>query len=93
MDILKVIDKRKHWWKVFVLIFTVSIAVVGYIGHKSYTGAPPLAEFKTEAGETLFREVVEGDVGDPKALGRRLAEALLAAGAGALLRRLGRDAT
>jgi len=45
------------------------------------------------AGESLFREVVEGDVADPKALGLRLAEALLASGADALLARLGRDAT
>ncbi len=62
MDVLKTIDKRKHWWKIFVLILTVSIAVVGYIGHKSYTGAPPLAEFKTESGETLFRgeSIIDG---------------------------------
>ena len=41
----------------------------------------------------MYRETVEGEVGDPKALGLALAEALLAAGGDALLRRLGRDAT
>ncbi len=55
MDLLKSIDKRKHWWKIFVLIFAVSIAVVGYIGHKSYVGAPPLADFQTESGQIVFR--------------------------------------
>ncbi|MDP6540228.1 MAG: cbb3-type cytochrome c oxidase subunit I [Planctomycetota bacterium] len=54
MDILKVIDRRRHWWKIFVIIFTVSIAVVGYIGAKSYSGAPPLASFRTESGALLF---------------------------------------
>lgn len=62
MDILKVIDKRKHWWKIFVVIFTVSIAVVGYIGAKSYKGAPPLATFQDERGEVVFRgvDITEG---------------------------------
>jgi nitric oxide reductase subunit B len=54
MNIIKWIDKRKHWWKVFVLIVTVSIAVVGYIGYQTYQYAPPLADFKTESGEVVF---------------------------------------
>ena len=55
MELLRVIDKRKNWWKVFVLIFTTSIAVVGYIGAESYAGAPPLASFQDEGGRLLFR--------------------------------------
>ncbi len=54
MDILKVIDKRKNWWRVFFAIFTVSLAVVGYIGAKTYDGAPPQATFKDERGQTVF---------------------------------------
>ncbi len=54
MDVLKAIDKRKHWWKVFVVIFAVSISVVGYIGYKTYEGAPPLADFENERGEVVF---------------------------------------
>jgi quinol-cytochrome oxidoreductase complex cytochrome b subunit len=33
MNILKWIDQRRHWWKVFVIIFAVSVTVVGYIGY------------------------------------------------------------
>ena len=36
MNLFKWIDKRQQWWKIFVLIFTVSIVVVGYIGYKTY---------------------------------------------------------
>ncbi|MAG58959.1 MAG: nitric-oxide reductase [Planctomycetes bacterium] len=54
MDVLKAIDKRKHWWKVFVIIFAVSISVVGYIGYKTYEGAPPLADFRDEQGHLVF---------------------------------------
>ncbi len=54
MNILKWIDKRKHWWKVFVLIFAVSLTVVGYIGVKTYQYAPPLADFRSESGELIF---------------------------------------
>ncbi len=54
MNVIKWIDKRKHWWKVFVLIVAVSISVVGYIGYKTYQYAPPLADFKTESGELVF---------------------------------------
>jgi len=39
-------------------------------------------------GESLYRETVEGDENDPRAIGLALAEALLAAGAAALLDRL-----
>jgi nitric oxide reductase large subunit len=54
MNIIKWIDKRKHWWKVFVIIVAVSVAVVGYIGYQTYQYAPPLADFKTESGEVVF---------------------------------------
>ncbi|NQU50429.1 MAG: cbb3-type cytochrome c oxidase subunit I [Planctomycetes bacterium] len=54
MNIIKWIDRRQHWWKVFVIIVAVSVAVVGYIGFKTYQYAPPLADFKTESGEVVF---------------------------------------
>jgi len=54
MNLFKWIDKRQQWWKIFVLIFTVSIVVVGYIGYKTYEYDPPLAEFKDEAGNLVF---------------------------------------
>jgi len=51
---LRWIDRREQWWKVFVLIFGVSVAVVGYIGYKTYEYAPPIARFATEAGDVVF---------------------------------------
>ncbi|HEX7779706.1 MAG TPA: hypothetical protein VF424_10725, partial [Vicinamibacterales bacterium] len=55
-------DPRAHWWKVFVLIFAVSIAVVGYLGRKTYEYAPPIADFVTESGEVVFsgRDIQRG---------------------------------
>ena len=30
MNLMRFVDQRKHWWKVFVLIFAVSVSLVGY---------------------------------------------------------------
>ncbi len=54
MNILKWIDQRKHWWKIFLIIFTVSVAVVGYIGVKTYQYAPPVCDFVDDAGKPVF---------------------------------------
>ena len=35
MNVIKWIDQRKHWWKVFMVIFSVNMSVVGYIGYKT----------------------------------------------------------
>lgn len=53
MDVLALIDRPRNWWKVFVLIFAVSIAVVGYLGVKTYQYAPPIARFADEQGAVL----------------------------------------
>lgn len=53
MGLLRWIDRREHWWKVFVVIFAASIAVVGYIGQQTYTHAPPVADFVDEAGAVV----------------------------------------
>lgn len=50
----KTIDQRKNWWKIFVIIFAVSISVVGYIGYKTYSYAPPIADFVAEDGKLVF---------------------------------------
>jgi len=62
MNIFKWIDRRQHWWKVFVIIFAVSISVVGYIGYKTYQYAPPLADFVEEGGKAVFpaRSITDG---------------------------------
>lgn len=57
MDVVRWIDKRQHWWRVFVVIFAVSVVVVGYIGYKTYQYAPPIADFVTK-GESGTAAVV-----------------------------------
>lgn len=54
MDLMRLIDKRANWWRVFLVIFTVSVAVVGYIGYNTYRFAPPVAEMRAENGEIVF---------------------------------------
>ncbi len=54
MNLMSWIDKRQQWWKVFVIIFTISISVVGYIGYQTYEYAPPLADFRSDTGELVF---------------------------------------
>lgn len=62
MNLINIIDRRKHWWKVVVAIFTVSIAVVGYVGYKTYTYAPPICDFVGELGDPVFstEDIVAG---------------------------------
>jgi len=64
MNILKWLDQRQHWWKIFVIIFTVSIAVVGYIGYKTYEYAPPVADFVGADGKVSFtsEDVAKGQI-------------------------------
>jgi nitric oxide reductase subunit B len=62
MNVIRWVDQRKHWWKVFVLIFAVSVAVVGYLGYQTYQYAPPVADFADEEGRVVFtaRSVTNG---------------------------------
>jgi nitric oxide reductase subunit B len=46
MNVVRWIDQRKHWWKVFALIFVVSVAVVLFIGYNTYQSAPPYCDFR-----------------------------------------------
>jgi nitric oxide reductase subunit B len=54
VNFVKWIDQRRHWWKVFVLIFAISVGVVGWIGADTYASAPPLADFRDQQGRLLF---------------------------------------
>ncbi len=54
MNIIKWIDQRKNWWKVFLVIFAVSVFVVGRIGYQTYSYAPPIADFVAEDGSLVF---------------------------------------
>ena len=45
MSLINIVDRRKHWWKVFASICILSVAVVGYVGVKTYTYAPPICDF------------------------------------------------
>jgi nitric oxide reductase subunit B len=54
MSVTKTIDQRKNWWKIFVIIFAVSVSVVGYIGFKTYQYAPPISDFVDEDGKLIF---------------------------------------
>lgn len=62
MNLMRWIDQRKHWWKVFLIIFAVSVAVVGYIGAKTYEYAPPMCDFVDPAGNLVFsaEDIVAG---------------------------------
>ncbi|MDR4497077.1 MAG: cbb3-type cytochrome c oxidase subunit I [Candidatus Scalindua sp.] len=54
MSVLRLIDQRKHWWKIFVIIFSISVSIVGYIGYKTYKYAPPICDFIDEKGGLVF---------------------------------------
>lgn len=62
MNVIKWIDQRRHWWKVFVIIFAVSVSVVGYVGYKTYEYAPPICDFVDEQGKAVFtgEDIIRG---------------------------------
>lgn len=53
MDVLALLDRPRNWWKVFVLIFAISIAVVAYLGVQTYQYAPPVPRIVAEDGTVL----------------------------------------
>jgi len=51
----------KNRWAPLLFILIISLAGVGLIGYQTYHDAPPVAEFRTESGETLINEtMIEG---------------------------------
>jgi nitric oxide reductase subunit B len=54
MNLIRWIDQRKHWWKVFLLIFVVSVTVVLFIGYSTYQSAPPYCDFRDQQGNLVF---------------------------------------
>jgi nitric oxide reductase subunit B len=54
MNIINWLDQRKHWWKVFVIIFATSVSVVGYVGYKTYEYAPPRCDFVDASGKVII---------------------------------------
>ncbi len=62
MNVIKWLDQRKHWWKIFVLIFAVSVTVVGYVGYKTYEFAPPMVDFVDQDGKVVLpgEDIVAG---------------------------------
>lgn len=62
MNIFKWVDQRKYWWRVFAVIFVVSISVVGFVGVNTYTYAPPIVNFVDEDGRVIAKagDIIKG---------------------------------
>lgn len=45
---------KKYWWVHFLIVAAISIAGLIYLGRTTYTGAPPLVDFKSSTGETVI---------------------------------------
>ena len=54
LNLIKWVDQRKHWWKVFVLIFAVSVSVVGYNGYKTYEYAPLICAHRSRTSASSW---------------------------------------
>lgn len=52
----------KKWWIPLTFIFVVSFTGVGIIGYETYYEAPPIPDYRNEAGEVVFShdEILEG---------------------------------
>ncbi|MDP6426544.1 MAG: hypothetical protein QF449_10055 [Alphaproteobacteria bacterium] len=45
---------KKFWIAHFLIVVAISVAGLIYLGGATYTGAPPLVDFKSPAGETVI---------------------------------------
>lgn len=54
MSLLRWIDRRDRWWRVFLAISVVSLLVVGYVGKQTYDHAPPIVDFVDEQGRVVI---------------------------------------
>src|SRR6478609_11315640 len=52
----------KKWWIPLMIIFVVSVVGVAMIGYETYYEAPPIPDYVTESGDTLYskKQILDG---------------------------------
>ncbi len=52
-NLAQILADKKYWWAHFLIVAGISGAGLIYLGGATYTGAPPLEDFKSSSGETV----------------------------------------
>lgn len=52
----EVLVDKKTWWAQLIVVTVICVAGLVYLGTETYTGAPPLADFKLSTGETVISQ-------------------------------------
>lgn len=62
LNLALILLNRKYWFGLFLLVVGISVAGLVYLGNATYTGAPPLVDFRSSAGETVIaaRQIKRG---------------------------------
>lgn len=53
-NLAQILHDKNTWWVHFLIVATICIAGLLYLGTETYTGAPPLTDFKNSAGEVVI---------------------------------------
>lgn len=53
-NLAQILMDKKTWWIHFVIVAMICASGLIYLGTQTYSGAPPLTDFKTPSGETII---------------------------------------
>jgi len=53
-NIAQVLHDKKTWWVHFLIVAAICASGLIYLGTQTYSGAPPLTDFKSSIGETVI---------------------------------------
>ncbi|MEE9229794.1 MAG: cbb3-type cytochrome c oxidase subunit I [Acidobacteriota bacterium] len=53
-NIAEVLADKKTWWVHFLIVAAICASGLIYLGTETYSGAPPLTDFKSSTGETVI---------------------------------------
>ncbi len=53
-NLAQILHDKKTWWVHFLIVAAICAAGLIYLGTQTYSGAPPLTDFKSSTGETVI---------------------------------------
>jgi len=54
LNLALILLNRKYWFGLFLLVVGISVAGLVYLGNATYTGAPPLVDFRSSDGKSII---------------------------------------
>ena len=55
-NLAQVLGDKNTWWVHFLIVAAICASGLIYLGQQTYSGAPPLVDFKSSTGETVISQ-------------------------------------